>query len=175
MKVMAFATVSALIIASAAIAQEKNPWPNWTKDEAQKILNHSPWAQMQTDTDVSEMVYSPTSAGRSSVGQPTTGRGTVGDQQSINNNRADRGAANQAITVNYQIRFLSARPIRQALARMIELEKKDSSDLKAGLRDFVDRDFSPYIVVAVTVDSSDRRFSGPIMQVLASATAGTLS
>src|SRR5262249_55959985 len=46
--------------------------------------------------------------------------------------------------------------------------------LIAQLQSFVDRDFSPYIVIAVSVDASDKRFSGPIMLTMNSATTGTL-
>jgi hypothetical protein len=39
---------------------------------------------------------------------------------------------------------------------------------------FVERDFSEYIVVTVTFDASDNRFSGPALQAFGSATTGTL-
>jgi hypothetical protein len=162
----------ASVIASIAIAQDLKPWPNWNKNEVEKILNHSPWGQTQTDTDTSEMVYSPTAAGRSSIGQ-STARATS-NQQAINNARADRGATNQAVSVNYHIRFLSAKPIRQAVARMIELKEKDGRKVVEQMSPFVTRDFSSFIVVAVTLDSTDSRFSGPALQVFASSTAGTL-
>jgi hypothetical protein len=38
----------------------------------------------------------------------------------------------------------------------------------------VQRDFSAYIVIAVSVDSTDQRYLGPIMQQINSATAGSL-
>jgi hypothetical protein len=141
--------LSAIIATGIAVAQDKNPWPSWNKEEVDKILNHSPWAHTQIDTDVSEMTYSPL------------------------NSRSTRGATNQPMAVNYQIRFLSAKPIRQAVARMIELREKGDTRVVEELRPFVERDFSSFIVVAVTVDSTDRRFSGPIMQTLASASPGT--
>jgi len=42
------------------------------------------------------------------------------------------------------------------------------------LQAFVERDFSQYIALAVTVSSNDSRFSGPVMQAINSATTGTL-
>ena len=39
---------------------------------------------------------------------------------------------------------------------------------------FVERDFSPYVVIAVKVDSTDGRLLGPIMQAINSGTTGTL-
>jgi hypothetical protein len=168
------AVVTMLVAALSAAGQNDNKsWMELRRKDAERMLADSPWSQTQVDTDASEMFYSPTrpgsaSSGRSNVAVPT-------GQQSINNNRADRGAVNQVINVSYRICFLSARPIRQAFARMI-LSKQEQPDdrLTAQLQAFVERDFSPYIVIAVSVEATDQRFSAPIMQALASANTGTL-
>lgn len=172
-KVISAALISTLLL-SIVTAQNK-PWTEWTKVEAEKILNSSAWGQTQTDTDTSEMMYSPTSlAGQgSSTRSGVTGATT--DRQSVNNNRIAQGANNQAISVNYHVRLLSAKPVRQAFMRVIELaQKTPEKELLDGLKSFVDRDFSDFIVVAVTFDSTDGRFSGPALQAFASATVGTL-
>ena len=162
------------LVVSAGMAQEKT-WLEWTKTEADKILNHSPWGQTQTDTDLSEMMYTPTSGGTGAIGRSDASRGRTGTTQGINNNRADQGATNQAISVNYHVRLLSAKPVRQAFMRMLSLEQKNSSaELLEGLNAFVQRDFKDFIVVAVTLDSIDSRFSGPAMQTFATARIGTL-
>jgi hypothetical protein len=172
-KIAVAATVLALLL-SATIAQEK-PWAQWTKAEAEKILNHSAWGQTQTDTDTSEMMYSPTSQGGTSSSTRSSVMGSQSDRTSVNNNRAAQGANNQAISVNYHVRLLSAKPVRQAFMRMIELaQKTPEQELLDGLRAFVDRDFGNFIVVAVSFDSTDGRYSGPAMQAFASAGAGTL-
>jgi hypothetical protein len=156
------------------VSQEK-PWSEWTKVEAEKILNNSAWGHVQTETDTSEMVYTPTSQGGNSAStRSETVRGAT-DRQSVNNSRATQGATNQAVSVNYYVRLLSARPVRQAFMRVITLaQKTPDRELVKGLQSFVERDFSEYIVVAVSVDSTDRRFSGPVLQQFAAATAGTL-
>jgi hypothetical protein len=165
--------LTALLIAGGQ-AQNK-PWTEWTKAEAEKILNNSAWGQTQTDTDTSEMMYSPTSQSGGSSSTRTGVLGTTSDRQSVNSNRVAQGANNQAISVNYHVRLLSAKPVRQAFMRVIELTQKEpDQELLSGLRSFVDRDFSDFIVVAVTFDSTDGRFSGPAMQAFASATIGTL-
>lgn len=165
----------ALISTAVVTAQKRSAnWMELPVKEAEKILNDSPWAHTQVDTDTSEMFYSPTKQGT-----PSTARGTppgqVGSQTSVNDNRADRGAVNQAVNIKYRICFLSARPIRQAFAKMVlsSLKKKDDN-LVAQLQSFIDRDFSPYIVVAVNIESNDQRFSGPIMQAINSANTGSL-
>jgi hypothetical protein len=173
MKKLIFAALVTVLLLGAVVAQQK-PWSEWTKPEAEKILNSSAWGQTQTETDTSEMMYSPTSQG--GIGSGT--RGTVtgqSDRQSVNNNRAAQGAVNQAVSVNYRVRLLSARPVRQAFMRVIELaQKKPEQELLEGLRAFVQRDFSDFIVVAVAFDSTDGRYSGPALQAFASATLATL-
>lgn len=169
------AVLLALISAAAVPAQKHGPtWMELPVKEAEKTLNESPWAHTQIDTDVSEMFYSPTRQGTPSAARSNTS-GSVSNQQSVNDNRADRGAVNQAVSIKYRICFLSARPIRRAFARMVLSSQHQKNDnLVAQLQSFVDRDFSPYIVIAVNVEANDRRFSGPIMQAINSATAGTL-
>jgi hypothetical protein len=145
------------------------------KKDAERILADSPWSQTQVDTDLSEQFFSPTKPGTASTGQPSASRGSVSTQQSINNNRAERGALNEAVGVSYRISFLSSRPVRQALARMIVAAEREPNDqLVSQLQAFVERDFSPYIAIAVTVSSTDGRLSGPVLQAINSATTGTL-
>ena len=156
-----------------ALPQKKYNWMELPKKEAQRLLANSPWSQTQVDTDVSEMFYSPTRQGAPSAGRSNAP--TYTDQQSVNNNRADRGAMNQAVNVSYRISFLSARPIRQAFAKMI-LSSQDGpkEELAQSLQAFVERDFSSYVVIALSVDASDRRLLGPVMQEINSATTATL-
>jgi hypothetical protein len=173
-----FLTVTTLILLVSVVVSQEKPWAGWTKAEAEKILNHSAWGQTQTDTDVSEMMYSPTASpaggGNPANGRSEATRGTT-DRQQINSSRISQGATNQAVAVNYHVRLLSAKPVRQAFMRVIELtQAKRDEELLQGLRAFVERDFKDFIVVAVTVDATDPRYSAPVMQQLSSAAAGTL-
>ena len=172
----ALAVFLALISAAAVTAQKHSTtWMELPTKDAEKILNESPWAHTQVDTDVSEMFYSPTRQGTPSVARSTATTAPTGGQQSVNNRRADQGAVNQAVSIKYRICFLSARPVREAFAKMVLSSQHESDDnLVAQLQSFVDRDFSPYIVIAVSVEASDRRFSGPIMQAINSANTGAL-
>jgi len=182
--ILAVTTLLALPI--FVFAQKKDDsWMELAKKDAERMLANSPWSQTQVDTDVSEQFYSPTRPGTSSIGQSTASRGSASTQQSVNNNRSDRGALNQAVGVSYRISFLSSRPVRQAIARMVlaaepEPSEKSEQDWKrrqqliSQLTDFVERDFSPFIAIAVTVSSPDGRLSGPAMQAINSATTGTL-
>ncbi|MGH9936701.1 MAG: hypothetical protein ACREAM_10675 [Blastocatellia bacterium] len=151
--------VALLVVATLAVvagAQKKfKPWTEWSPKEAQKMLDDSPWGQTQVETNTSEMFYSPTAP-----------RGSA--------SRSEQGAFNQATWINYRIRFLSARPIRQAFARAMEAQQPSNSQLSKSLRDFVERSFDEWTVVAVTFESRDGRISGAALQDFNSATAGTL-
>ncbi len=175
LKSMAALTVLLVLGPAATVSAQKHSttWMELPRKDAEKLLNESPWSHTQIDTDVSEMFYSPTKAGSPSPGRST---GTqTSDQQSVNNNRADRGAVNQAVSIKYRICFLSAKPIREAFAKMVlSTQTQTDNNLVAQLQSFVERDFSPYIVIAVNVEASDRRFSGPIMQAVNSANTGTM-
>lgn len=165
----------AALTSFTSLAQEKEkPWTEWSEKEAQRILNHSPWAHTQIETDTSEMFFSPTTAGTSSVGRPATSRGTTGNQQSINSNRADRGATNQEIYVRYSIRFFSARPIRQALVRLTELRQHFGPDETEWLHKYAEFQPRNSIIITVTFESNDQRFSGPVLQAFNSAVTSTL-
>ena len=169
------AVLLALISAAAVTAQKHgSTWMELPTKAAEKTLNESPWSHTQVDTDVSELFYSPTRQGSASPGR-TTSAASASNQQSINNNRADRGAVNQAVSIKYRISFLSARPVREAFAKMVLASQHQKDEkLVTRLQSFVERDFSPYIVIAVSVDANDARFLGPVMQAINSATTGSL-
>jgi hypothetical protein len=144
------------VLVSIASAQKKmKPWTDWSEKDAQRILDESPWAHTQTETDTSEMFFTPTSPGNSGAG---TSRGT-------------QGATNQATKVDFRIRLLSAKPIRQALARTVTAKQPD---MAPQMKAFVDRDFSEFIVVAVSWESADQRYSGQAMQLFNSANTGLI-
>jgi hypothetical protein len=163
------------LFVSATESQTLAEWTRLSKTDAEHILNSSAWGHTQVDTDTSEMFYSPTRPGTPSVAQSPASRSTTSTQQQVNNNRADQGATNQSVSVNYHIRLLSAKPIREAISRMVMLENAQPvKDISALMQPFVDRDFGQYIVVSVVFDSTDGRYSGPALQAFGSSTAATL-
>lgn len=153
---------------ASIFAQKQKPWTEWSKKEAEKTLNESPWGQTQTETDTSQMTYSPT------VTSTTAARKE--DKNITSASNTESGATNSPMSIKYRIRFLSAKPVREAFARMVTLMQQDKPNeaLSAQLQSFVDRDFADYIVVAVSVEGTDRRYLGPAMESLSSATADTL-
>jgi hypothetical protein len=157
--------VSALVIGVEAQKKVK-PWTEWSEKEALKMLNDSAWGQTQTDTDTSEMFYSPNSQNRNPIGnRPLDTSG------GSNNDRTTQGQTNQATNVDYRIRLLTAKPIRQALARRAQIQ---NPQLAEQLKAFAEQHTDKYIVVAVDFESRDRRYSGPAMQIFNSANTGVL-
>ena len=159
--------LAALLLLLALItvaAQDKGKaWSEWSKKDAEKILTESPWAQTQIDTDTSQMFYTPTSDPR--LGGRTT---------STTDSRIAEGATNQAVSIKFHVRFFSARPIRQALVRLMEIQQKPSAEVAQRLTNFAEVQSKDSIIVTVNVESNDQRFTGPIMQAFNSAATGTL-
>src|SRR5262245_11732320 len=123
----------AFCLACSLVAQgqwEKKPYSEWSEKEAQKLLNDSPWGQTQVVSDTSQM---------------------------FGNESLSSGASRVAnvFHVNFRIRFLSAKPVRQAISRVMELKQKGAVDerLASQLRAFAAGDFPDYVVITVLCDS----------------------
>jgi hypothetical protein len=159
------AALALLLALASATAQKKDkPWTDWSKKDAEKMLNDSPWAQTQTDTDASQMFYSPTSDPR----MPGVRNSATSDA------RLADGATNQTINVTFRVRFFSARPVRQALVRMMELQQKPDPQVAEKLRNFAAVKSTNSIIVTVSYESTDQRYSGVVMQAFNSGVTGTL-
>jgi hypothetical protein len=183
MKSLTIALSFIFVVTGLALAQQANKsWLDLTAKEAEKILNSSAWGQTQTDTNTSEMMFTPTapSSANSGNSRGIRGAGSVtlaGDVANNNQNRASEGAYNQAVNINYRVRFFSAKPIREALARTIFLQQDPANRelIIPQMQSLVERNFDPWIVVIVDFDSAnDGRLTGKAIQDFASATTDTL-
>jgi hypothetical protein len=118
--------------AIAASAQwNKKPYTEWSDREARKLLDDSPWGQTQVVSNTSRMFN--TGPGRGASGSAPV-----------------EGSADH---LNFRIRFLSAKPIRQAFSRIIEIKHKEDMAINSQLRSRRSRrELSDYIVIAVDVD-----------------------
>ena len=161
-------TIFALLLGVALIQtsfaqRDKKPWTEWSQKDAEKILNKSPWGQMQTDTDTSEMFFRPTA-------DPVTHPNAPNAES-----RTAQGATNQSTNVAYGIRFFSARPVRQAFVRMIQLQKKNlEPEVIERMKSFAEIPATDSIIIAVTIEGTDKRSLGKVMQIVNSAVTGTL-
>ena len=165
MKTILFGLLLSVTLVSVSFAQkEKKPWTEWSQKEAEKMLNDSPWSQVQKDTDTAEMFF-----------QPTADPRTAGARAPNSNSRLEQGATNQATNLNYSVRFFSARPVRQAFMRMIQLQQKNlEPEVLARMKNFAEVPASDSIIITVTIEGTDKRSLGTVMQVVESAATGTL-
>ena len=170
MKRKSFAVVAGLILLAMlgnALAQKDKKWTDWNKNDVQKLLNDSPWAKIQTETDTSQSTFSPTS-------DPRLTRSTSNDDS-----RLAQGATNQATSVTYIVRFFSARPIREALIRNMELNAKQppTADQVTKMHAFAEVKSQDSIIVTVIFKAGqggDARAVNPVMQAFNSAVTATL-
>jgi hypothetical protein len=152
MKQVLFICAAVLLLPSIAIAQKSKPWTEWTEKEAVKILNDSAWGQTET-----EVAAAAGPASTSAITQTTAGRRE--DQRLSAANNVESGETKARPSISYRVRFLSAKPVRAAFVRMIELQGANPEKV-AELRTFVDRDFADYIVISLSVDGNDRKRLG---------------
>ena len=134
----AVAFVLLLAVWYGASAQtDKKPYTEWTEKEAEKLLEKSGWAQTQVFTD-------------------TSGTFSSGPGRTVNSSQTRGAGVDQ---LNFHIRFLSAKPVRQAISRMMEIKQKGelSDQMTAQLKSFATSDFPDFVVVTVTVDGSESR------------------
>jgi len=126
-----FALALFLLLPLSTLAQwNKKPYTEWSEKEAAKLLEDSPWSQKQTFTDTSKSASTTTSRGSSQT--------TIAD----------------VINVNFQIRFFTAKPVRQAISRVMELQQKGEmpDQMAARLKALATADFPDYIIITVTCD-----------------------
>jgi hypothetical protein len=154
-----------LFVASVA-AQKTKPWTEWSQKDAERVLNDSAWGQTQTEGDSSSRPDS-----TSAITQTTAGK----ENQVKNAGAAanvESGEKKEAMMVRYHVRLLSAKPIRAAFVRLIEIQGAPPEKV-AQWRTFVDRDFGDYIVVTITIDGDQKRM-GMIMTEIGKADAEAL-
>lgn len=148
-----------LVLTTAPAQKADKPWTDWTKQDVQKMLEDSPWAQTQTETDTSEMMYMPTGPAGSAANDSS--------RQAI-------GATNQSINIKFFVRIFSARPIREALARQLMLQQKLPDTALDRLRQFAEVRSPDSIIVTVNYQSNDQRYGNVVMQAFAGNTTASL-
>ena len=166
MKTVVSACLVVLMFACLALAQKEKPWTEWTKKDVEKTLNDSAWGQTQTE-------------GGSGASQSTSGAVTQVAAPRASDRELSRqgesGEGKPVAYVKYHVRFLSAKPVRAAFARLVLLAKAEPDQaLTTQLQGFIDRDFSDYIVVSVGVEVGDQKMAGPIMQAFSTANSEAL-
>ena len=136
------------VVASAAWAQKdkkQKPWTEWSRKDAMKILTDSPWARFQTVSDSSALFS----------GGGASGGGT---------GRRARVNVDQSVPLDFYICLLSAKPVRQAWAKRIELDQNPGEEFKAQLLKFVETPSDEWITISVTFNSPDEQIEAMVKQ-----------
>jgi len=158
-----------VLFCSSAVLAQKKPWTEWTKKDVDKTLSDSAWAQTQAEGSSGSTQQQQTSA----VSSTTAARredSNIGAAA-----RVESGEVKPSNQVKFHVRFLSAKPVRAAFARMVLLSQAQPNEALTGqLQGFIDRDFTDYIVVSVGVEVSDQRMAGAMMRAFAAATTDAL-
>src|SRR6266550_5959729 len=73
------------------------------------------------------------------------------------------------------IRFLTAKPVRTAFARMILLSQENPpQNLTTQLQSFVDRDLGDYVVVSVAFETTDQKVGSQLIRLFTTITTDAL-
>jgi hypothetical protein len=154
-----------LVLSVSVFAQKQKPWTEWSKKDIEKTLNDSAWGQTQSEGGDSQ------SSSSSAITQVAAIRAA---EREINRT-GESGETKPSTSVKYHVRFLSAKPVRAAFARMVLLSKtQPDENLTGQLQAFVDRNFNDYIVVSVGVEVGDEKMAVPLMRAFSAATTETL-
>ncbi len=155
-----FAFVLLAFSISAFGQNSGKPWGEWSKKDAEKILNDSAWGQTYTQ----EM---PVPTGTSATTR--TSGGFAGT------NNGESGENKAPAPTKYRARLLTAKPVREAFARMIVLQQdKPTDELKTSLQGFIDRDFGDYLVVSFSIEGGNPQISAAAEGMLSRLTGAMI-
>ena len=120
------------------------------KRTLQKVLTDSAWAQSQTE-------FTETQPAGSAI-TPTQSRNaaSIGTAEKTESGET-LGKKSAALSTIYHVAFLTAKPVRAAFIRLIELQHPETPAEKvAERRTFIDRDFGDYVVVTIVLDGTNK-------------------
>jgi len=153
-------TIVILLMCAVLVAQKS--WNDWNMKETTKMLNESPWGQTQLETRQAE--------------EPVGAITNNGSSRGMNQRDPGKDSPG-AITsyIKYFVRFLSAKPIRQAVVRKLELENPGMDAQRVEqLKAFADASSNDFIVVAVAAEAKDQSTGGAALQAFKTATIESL-
>lgn len=147
---VAFAVLALCTLVYAAKKWEKEPFTEWSKETAFKVLTDSPWAKQQkfrTETALLTPSSGPIYAPREG-----SGGHSEGSRPDLSPTPSAAGRETYTTAV-FNINFLSARPIRMALARLAMLN--GALDEKQA-HQFVDQAATNQVAIAISVPGNQQ-------------------
>jgi hypothetical protein len=151
--------VVTLALGLVVVNAQKGSWTDWTQKDVLRILNDSAWGQTQVETEQA--------SGSTAAITSTT------DKAPLNRDASKPTAGSVTGYIKYFIRFLSARPIREAVVRKLQLEQP-SMAMTEQLKAFAETGSTDYIVVSVLAEASDKKMAGSAMQAFNAASLESL-
>src|SRR5215475_20135 len=117
MKKVLFSCLLLILFAFTAPAQKTKPWTEWSQKDAEKIWNDSSWAQTQTEGGGVEE-----STQTSAISSTTAARESQVRNAPAAAKAGESGEKKEAAAIHYRVRLLTAKPIRAAFVRLVELQ-----------------------------------------------------
>ena len=163
MKKILFICSALVLLNASAFGQKTKPWTEWNEKDVKKVLTDSAWAQSQT-----EYAETAPTGGTITPVQPRNAANTTAAQNTESGETLGRkGAAPSTI---YRVAFLTAKPVRAAFVRLIELQQPETpSEKVAERRTFIERDFGDHVVVTVILDGSNEPRKKLVMKEISDA------
>lgn len=148
-----------VLLTAVTLAQKQiKPWKEWNKKEAEKILSDSAWSRTQTEAQSSQSSDVTTNFGD-----------TRGREEAVRSNTSGGGAG-----VTFHVRLFTARPVRQAYVRMLELAETPPEPAAAERMDaWANLAADDRIIVAVSCDG-DRGSLGRVALTFRNATTSDM-
>lgn len=157
-----------LVLCGVASGQSvlDKPFNQWSKSEANKILNDSPWVKTRE-------IRVAVKQGKRHVAGMTAS--SVEEQRA---NKAELGGANAPVDFKVTLRLRSALPVRQALVRLRQIEAKYDS-MSASDRAAFDEKIKGLMecpacaqnyVITISAKSSNEPGADPVFEILKGAT-----
>ena len=115
-------TVLATVVANAQDSVISKPMEQWSKEDAEKMLNNSPWVA----TREVRIKYAGQARPVAGGPQPTLGTGSSPSYVRTDQNTINSSGAEAPVDFQFTLRLRSALPIRQALVRLKQLEAKQN-------------------------------------------------
>jgi hypothetical protein len=163
MKRILFICSALVLLNASAFGQKTKPWTEWNEKDAQKVLTDSAWAQSQTE-------FTETQAAGSAITQTQSRKAADLGTAEKTESGETLGKKGSALSTIYHVAFLTAKPVRAAFIRLIELRNPAMQPEKvAESRTFIDREFAEWVVVTIVLDGTNKAGRMAAMQEIAAA------
>lgn len=158
MKNILFVGLICAVLAGTMFAQKEKKWNEWSKKDAEKILNNSAWGQSLEKGEAAPDI--------------TSRNGSSNNQSQIR----DQGQSRTPLPIYLRVRFVTAKPVREGIASMIlQAEPNPSNELINQLQTIIDNGFGDFIVVGVNAEGKDPRAVGATLNALSRLKAAELT